>query len=1782
MKAMRIFLMTALLAAIVGVVRPAAGALTHAIQGLETTNYTGYVIDADAATLDRVHNRQQLLVQSRVRTTNPDAAILATTYYLRYRLLNSQGLPHPLFDSTGTTPPDATYNLTNTFGLAAGANISRTNVAALRPATRLSPDDRYTVELRVFVPGGIRESDRLTNAPQPFIHFTNLVSADAGFNVVGTVDQVTFTQSAAVRTDPDRSAFAVDVDYTLHRYDNFQGAAAPADAVPITLAYQLVDQTTGQIVPLDASTTNFNRTLFRYTPPPPDNPHAPWAQTATRTIQVRPATGIQLDSVDHRYRLVATLSHLEQSGVPASARTDSSASSSAAQLLHFNGNLRFGALNTTFSSIDNIPPRLGTTPGSHATSLLSIDDQSGLIPGLPGITYGDGTDLHVRLLVNGDAEADADEIPIQIPAGGITKVLNVRMELVPPAALTPQGLVSGLRVHLPTGLGYRSDTSGHRLRHSFMAAAVPLDTALRPSRDVVFTPSGPIYAVEESKPIWWRTTGITWRVAAGRFDLTVAPDGATHVRSDEYEQLAAVDGVLENPGRSLKRSNDRVYHAGLTVTARVSVTADTQCVARLTAGLSVGPGTFRTHFPYDAQIAWLAGGTMAIAGDLIESEASELTGVSPVVLNYGTGCTGVDCQPDDTTRLMRLLPTNGVLRFTRDGGLVAGGDFDAPHRLRWGYIESLAAFAHEAATFTQASFHMPGHALRGDQIGAPLVLRPATLLYTGVAATNTAYLERPDGPGTPNQVRYERGFADYAGMNVAVGVDGLRQGQSTLAGRPTGAYQLKGISKYYARRGGVSGIHDAVPNSFPPTLSLYGYHFDFANFGLSALDNRMIESRIDGEIDLPFPSEFSQTFAGLRLNCLGGIENTPMPAPSTNHPLAYWNGHFDALALQFRRDPEELCNVTNAFLTLGARTQIAHVQEPLYGTLGFTPDGNLIPRAVGPADLDSRLKLPNVIRLAGPRQEVYTLNPVADVYFNGHDQISPADQNSGAAPPVGWVNIAASMDVPFFEDLQVHVQTSAVGGSSNAPIHLLGGWPTHGWESPAGMNFFTAAYFDDRNRGYAQNRSPNEYRESGTDAYHPRARRTWLKIIDFDYPLTWSSTTRDFRSRAPIVKDLMVLSAENQLKYLSAENAEITFGAQFDGLPQLNLANLAYQAIDLATDAGADFTGDLLTGCGRLDEILGADLHPFFGGIFDQSIQPKVDELYDSLVAAYDPLDPANWPDAVGDEVTAAFQTDPVNVRNRLQGMAGAALNQPGMMRRLTNYLAEAEQAVAQVESILAEDPAGNRHLAAQLMQTLVHNAALEFAGGFLDQFVQPILQQADPTLDQIHLVLTNLRTALAQVRAAMADPAGGLGAELQDLFSLHAPEITAAVPAMISDVGSFIQDIDLALDSPVDDYSPEEIKQRIRREIEDRFHGLPLVAGIQVVHKQRLYDVDAALRQATDTVFQELNNVIRLVIGETAEELNSTFAGLLAPLDQMAATAKLNGYAHINGDSLKEARVDLRARLDFGSALEFNGYLQIKELDSQGSAGCNYGASGAITEVTLGAEDVQVGWISPDLRASVGTKFSFDDDGVGFPLRGLGGSFELTGKLDYETFAINFLGASVALGADENYLSAAAGMRVNKYDVFGGIYFGRTCSLDPIRLWDPEAASLLGTPPFTGIYAYGEGWIPINELIGIPASCLFNISAGLGFGAGVFLEGPTFLAKMKAGVSGEALCLVGIKGELTGTAVLEGLDPNVLDGLTVKAKGTVGGSVGPCPICLGLEQSVALTFKQGKWKLDF
>jgi len=64
----------------------------------------------------------------------------------------------------------------------------------------------------------------------------------------------------------------------------------------------------------------------------------------------------------------------------------------------------------------------------------------------------------------------------------------------------------------------------------------------------------------------------------------------------------------------------------------------------------------------------------------------------------------------------------------------------------------------------------------------------------------------------------------------------------------------------------------------------------------------------------------------------------------------------------------DACIPGQGWLTLGVKAFATHVDQPLYGVLGFLTNGNLIARSDGVNGVTSRLKGPNVIAVSGPEQ----------------------------------------------------------------------------------------------------------------------------------------------------------------------------------------------------------------------------------------------------------------------------------------------------------------------------------------------------------------------------------------------------------------------------------------------------------------------------------------------------------------------------------------------------------------------------------------------------------------------------------------------------------------------------------------------------------------------------------------------------------------------------------------------------------------------------------------------
>jgi hypothetical protein len=211
-----------------------------------------------------------------------------------------------------------------------------------------------------------------------------------------------------------------------------------------------------------------------------------------------------------------------------------------------------------------------------------------------------------------------------------------------------------------------------------------------------------------------------------------------------------------------------------------------------------------------------------------------------------------------------------------------------------------------------------------------------------------------------------------------------------------------------------------------------------------------------------------------------------------------------------------------------------------------------------------------------------------------------------------------------------------------------------------------------------------------------------------------------------------------------------------------------------------------------------------------------------------------------------------------------------------------------------------------------------------------------------------------------------------------------------------------------------------------------------------------------------------------------------------------------------------------------------------------------------------------------VGTKFSFDASGP----RGFGGSFERnSGEITFEAFKITDVGFAAAFGLDENYLACSLEMMLRDYSLAGGIFLGRAASVDPIGIAHEQTAETLyndsgGT--FTGALAYGYAAIPISEALGIPSSCMFRISAGVGTGIFYFLEGPTFGGTMDADVSGEALCVVSVGGSVSMVGLKSG------DDYRFSGKGRVSGKAGACPFCVKFGKTVKIKYINDKWKVSF
>ena len=1330
--------------------------------------------------------------------------------------------------------------------------------------------------------------------------------------------------------------------------------------------------------------------------------------------------------------------------------------------------------------------------------------------------------------------------------------------------LSKNGAYADIKVLFPAGLGV-SETSRTIMNATHTFSNLKLKQELYP---ILATENAAFNVVEESKPVGYTASSMVWNPATGIFSF--GRTGIWSARGGHYNSLESKTGQLLDPSMARKKSNAAYYRAVDTLDTNPQVATGVNGEALLSAEISLAPVAMTSHFPYDVAQEWMDPSSITIVNDLIDSSASQLKTPTNMEVSYARDCAGKECAGAAGPATIFTTP-NDHTTVSVDGGLWSPVDITGNGNLKWGTRWDSVP-AQQTESFADGRFYMPGHFIRGDQSAfeTTSMRGPAEILLSGMAGA----MERP------SLANYADGLADYAGLNLRVGSDAAMDAASVVGGEPSGDWPLTGRSKYYIRASGVSGIHEAY--SFPAEMNIYDYPFGFSNYGLSYLSGKPKDSRVNGVVAVKEPCDINMAFENLMLDCLGELEDAEL-ANSDTKTLKYWDAEIQPLSLFFAPTASSTCGTAARKLCMGLTTQCANVDQTLSGVLGFLPTGELGAPADQIEGVPSRLSTPNTVELAGPGDEIYYFNPVANPYYNDH-ALSGDTMNDR-----GWINFAGNVDVSFFNDLQVHFQTSASTNSEVANIHMMGGW------KQSGKTFFTSDpdAFDTSNAGFpAGTLAYADYRGSKDPEYQVHALRTWLGIVDFDYPLEWSSATKSFKSPSELEEDLLVVEVQHQTDYLSAENTEISFGVQYDGVPQINLANMAFNAVDEATGMMSAFTnavGEEIhtaveSGMAAFDDTL-ADLpEMLFDPVFDAVLDPMIDEFYADLHDAY-----ASQPTATdfGTVVTQYLHgvAGPTyaNAGTILSSLASSSSSAVNLLGRIDANLADAVNLInAFADVVSATNGVALPENAPGLLAVTggEYDVLTDLGVGILsvlaetlyDQIsasvqaeLNAVLSSAAPSLGSITETLLELRDVIEEVREGL-DSSASVALELnaalnsplvQDTLNTISADIMARLNGMSSGGSSFAE------------YTPEEVKAMLRRQISDAFYGSVPCADAQRVVRARLYEVEAAIQQSIDSAFQQLNKAMKDLISEYVAKLDEEINGALGDLSDVLGAGQIDGYAHIRHDALNELRLDGKFQWKVPDEMEFNAFLVIKDLNSSMPGGCGVDAD-SLPEVTLGTTDFGLGMLGSDIRADIATKFAFAENGGSLRLIGMGGSFEMTeGQIGFEAFAINELYAAVAFGALENYLSANVRCAFTSYEVEGGVFLGKSCSLDPFS-WDPDVQSVLGDPPFTGIYVYGEGWMPIVDY-----GCLFRVKAGVGAGIFAFVDGPVG-GKIFLGADGEALCVVNVAGEVTLVGLKDG------DDMRMVGKGKISGRAGSCPFCVKFKKTVTITYDNGNWDADY
>lgn len=1798
----RLFL---LLAAVLSILAPE---LAHA-QGSGTVNSINlpgatdpyYVIAADGLDSDPGTNRHQISTRANVTVTT------AGSYSVEFSLLD----------------PDDNVVATNTtvMGLILTVPDTRVVDGHVEPSVSnpLLPGVLYRLRARLKDSTAATVGEMTGATGRKYVHFTGTDPSSQDRNAVAEVTGVTFNREWLLETDATKTSVPVKVDYRVHRYDRWDTTANLVN-LDMTVTASLTNDVSNTAQAITVTDGSFSVPISSHdggTPP------SPMMVTDSVIILVDPDVILK----PQMHHLDVQISHIDNP-VLGTVITGGSAASASTFLPHFTGRLTFGfgSIVTHFAHIASAPTSIPSIPPAgvvRAVMRIAPDNNSGTVDGITDYHYGDGTVINVIL----DEFGDASYTGYHPPAYTSGTVLlhpdtllaefgahnGVSIRRLGDITLDTTGAHGEIIARLPAGVGWSSTRTEGLLTDYVNFGITHFTQTLGPLAAVISKAYAPnsFYLCEETKPIYIESTVLDWHTGLGEF-RAAASCQAHSIRKPLLDFMAS--SPYADPALAWKRSNDHVYNA-VTTAAEPKFKTGTSGGGEMSTILAVAAASFVTHLPYDTTVSYAVASQIRVTDDLIDTTTtttSSLAGAGTLGVSYNQHCQEALEQGcgASLSKVITLTSATGALQFTADGGLHATGSVSMT-LLSWGAIPKAnpgdpQEFAHRVADhFSTGNFLMAGTFLRGDLNTAADEDGASLLLLSGFDPADLATAERP---GT---AAYTAGLGDYAGVNFRCTASAF-DGESTIQGDPYTPYTLTARSKYYARTSGVTGIHEAEDGTFPATAIVAGYQFSFDSFGFSFLSTEEEDSRTSGLLDLPMPTDFTLEFSEMHLSCIGALESLEVSgAGSVTKEFNYWNCLFTPYTATFESASECLPG-EGTTLVLGFGAFASHIAEPIVGALGIHTDGEFVSPAMITSltlseNVPTRIVLPAALKLqnadaAAGDIEHYEFFPSQGAYL------------SASSTGAGFWSLFGSLDVPFFRDMQVHLHLGCgffdpAPGTEPAPeysshIHMMGGWPSNGWLEDT-KDPFSIDVFDVDNAGFTGD-SLAEYRDYGTvdpmmaEKYRPRAQQEWLDIISFDYPVQWSNLAFNFTGLEPITKAVVVVNTQHELVYMDSENAEITFGVRYEGLPEISVTNFVFNAVDDATGvssalvqaAGEEVFGSLQNGVDEFADALSDKAEDLLGTALDAVMTPVLDDLIAELKGT---ISTPGYTTADLELVITKFITSTTTPETSLTEALNTLDDAGTFLADLDARLARIEQGIDSVINTVTIDPVSGvalpvdqvangllkqvevsgefrRVVFEQLSGALVDVLSDLVDASSIEEELAALIQEQEPTLEAVTEALTEIRGLVTALRTQISD-ASDMADEIKDILSS---------PSAVSQIATLSAQIELSMKSIVLSATTQDLarldavaaewQEDIAQEIRDAFYATTMAAEVQEAVKERIYDLQAGFNEAVDTAFAALNDAIRDALSDVLAGLDTAIADTIGDFGTKLGAGSLNGFAHINGDSLDELRIDGEFQLNVPDALKLNAYLQIKELDSDGPEGCSSGPGAMAAEVTIGTTDMALGWtgLSADgVRADMSVKFGLNG---GVPTS-MGGAFEMTeGEIGFETFQIYTLASSVMFGSNENYIAAAIGLRFGEFDVAGGVFFGHSCNTDPLLLIDPLVEEVIPAGDITGIYAYGEGKFPI-----FGGTCFFNISAKAGAGVFYFQQGPTYGGRMTLGVYGEGLCAVEIGAEVSLAGAKSGNTYNFA------GNGRVFGQAGKCPLCIKASFGVDFKYtKSGGWDVKF